>query len=121
MGVNYVKTMFERHIETHRKTADGEVNVLDDVSRERLYFETDVVQPGWFRSRGFFKEINHRHTIDLNTVDDFGSRFTWLSHRYHDDVIARRHESVTFVPDSSIARKIVLHEHQDSTSRYLHN
>ncbi len=121
VGVNHVKTVFERDIEAHRIAAGGEISVFAYIPHERLRSQPEFLQQAGFGDGDFLKEDQLGHAIDLDAVDHLGPRLSGDPQRHHDHLIARRDEDLAFIPDARIAREVVLNEHQDSTGRLLHS
>ena len=121
VGVNDIKTVSERHIHARRKTAEGKIHVLADITEHGPDFQPESLEPGGIGNGSLLKKNQLGQPIDPHPVDHLGQRLAGRPKGNHNDLVARRQEHLAFIPYTGIAWVVVLDEHQDSTGIFLHD
>ena len=122
MGMDDVKPVFHRHIQAHRKTGAGEIQIFPHVANQGDYLQPETLQPYGIVFACFCKEVYLGDGVDLNPVDDLApGRFILSPQTYDRDGIARIPQDVGLILDARVRWKMIFHEHQDSTGRAMHH
>ena len=122
MGMYDVKPVLHRHVQAHRKTGAGEIQIFPHVANQGDYLQPETLQPCGIVFACLRKEVHLGEGVDLNPVDDLApGRFILSPQTYDSDGIARIPQDVGLILDAWVRWKVIFHEHQDSTGRALHH
>src|SRR5215467_5407755 len=120
MRVNDVQTLSDADVQADHEARARKVPVLGDIANEHAKLVQNRLEAGRPRARKLFEQGQAWNTVDRDAANVFARRFMFAAKRddrYSETVFDERGG---LIANPRVRGKAILHQHQDSTSRFLH-
>src|SRR5437667_2665022 len=112
--------MPQKYEATVKETGDSEIAIFHEVAQKGFQFEPNMTHPSQFPRCCLLKEFKHRYAVNAYSINDVDAPLITPFQGDHGHLIPRRNEKVGFISHPHVLRIETLHQHQNSTSTFVH-